>query len=102
MSCSLCSGQFIKRPSTKLSKCNHSFHTKCLIKWVNTNEDPSVTDCCPICMENMSSEELAKVCKPMIDQLTKEFFRLPFESRKAIITDLEANIRQHFENINSS
>jgi len=44
MSCPICYENLSKDTIT-IEGCNHTFHSKCIYKWINNNESPS----CPLC-----------------------------------------------------
>ena len=50
MICSICISNLGRRKY--ITKCNHSFHTKCLMKWILTK------DTCPMCREILRDIEL--------------------------------------------
>jgi hypothetical protein len=45
MSCVICMEEFINNENVFISKCNHIYHKKCIIKWFLNNNS------CPICRE---------------------------------------------------
>ena len=45
--CSICLDEFKEGDKIKKLNCNHIYHEKCLLPWLNNN------DCCPMCRQNI-------------------------------------------------
>ena len=47
--CNICCNNFEKNEFKRTLQCNHTFHKKCIDKWVNKYKNQS----CPVCRQNV-------------------------------------------------
>lgn len=73
--CSICYGNISNKTGTTLSKCGHSFHNKCLGKWIKSCEIPT----CPLCRDEII---------PRTTRQTKDLYRCIVVSKINSINDM--------------
>ena len=66
-SCSICF-EVLEEKDTCKTKCNHSFHTSCLLKWINSHSN------CPMCRTELveKKKEDNNIYRDPLDTLLDE------------------------------
>lgn len=62
LSCGICLDFIKKRQDISTTSCDHDFHTKCILKWI----DSHMFNGCPMCRDEMEKEHM-NIIKPVND-----------------------------------
>lgn len=61
--CSVCLEEISSKNRARLEDCGHSFHTTCLIRWMNNSSINMPTYLCPLCRRPVSRPEELEYAK---------------------------------------
>ena len=68
--CLICLEEISKNEISYITKCNHLYHKKCIIKSLNTSKEKNK---CPYCRQKLGNNILIKLTKE--DTLCKNIFK---------------------------
>ena len=78
--CTICYGVLSSEPAVT-TPCNHTFHTRCLCSWLETNKQT-----CPYCRRVFQPEEISSMCPGIVKK--------PRAKRKLSYNDFENPARR--------
>ena len=55
ISCSICLEELDSKSNFVITSCNHSFHSDCLLKWLNNNNN------CPLCRNKLIDKQYSNI-----------------------------------------